>query len=100
MLSLLQLILDGLAVNRSEVMFAPAIDVQEIHEIFPTLIECLQIRRNVFAGSELPIIGIDLILHPAEIFYGFAFARIESLDHGLALGVAQLAGAFFFATFY
>ena len=43
MLGLLQLILDSLAIRRSQMMFAAAIDIEQIDEVLPTLVEGLNI---------------------------------------------------------
>ena len=80
-------------------MFAPAVDVKQIDEVFPTLIETLQVCGNVFAGGELSVIRIDLILHPAQVFDGFTFTWIETFDDGFSLGFAQLARFLFGAAF-
>src|SRR5256714_4753172 len=79
-------------------MFPATIDIQQVDEIFPTLIECLEIRRNLFGVRELAVVRIDLILHPPQIFDGFTLSRIETSDNRLALGLAQLARTLFFAT--
>ena len=71
-------------------MLAPAIHVQQIDEVFPTLIECLQIDGDFLAGRELLVVRINLILHPAQVFDRFPFARVQCLDHSFALLIAQL----------
>src|SRR5207247_995658 len=50
-------------------------------------------RRDLFAGGELFVVRIDLVLHPAQILDSFALARIEPLDDGFTLRVAEFAGA-------
>src|SRR6266536_789958 len=97
MFGLLQLVLHGLAVDGSQMMFASTINVQQIDEVLPTLIERLQIVGNLFAGRELLIVRINLVLHPAEILDRLAFARVKSFDDRFALGITQLAGALGFA---
>src|SRR6266699_669863 len=97
MFGLLQLVLHGLAVDGSQMMFASTINVQQIDEVLPTRIERLQIVGNLFAGRELLIVRINLVLHPAEILDRLAFARVKSFDDRFALGITQLAGALGFA---
>src|SRR2546421_7954307 len=92
-LCLLELILNGLAIGRSQVMFSPAVNIQQIYKIFPTLIEGLQVHRNFLAGGELLVVRINLVLHPAEVFDGLTFARIETLDYCFALRLTKLARA-------
>src|ERR1700674_1830685 len=93
MLGLLQLILYGLAVGRSQVMLAATIHVEQIDEVFPVAIQSLQVRRDLFACGELFVVRINLVLHPAQILDSFALARIEPFDNGFALRVAEFAGA-------
>src|SRR5713101_7736726 len=78
-------------------MLAAAINVEQIDEVFPITIERLQIRRDLFAGGELFVVRINLVLHPAQILDSLALARIERLDYSFALSVAQLAGALLFS---
>jgi hypothetical protein len=78
-------------------MFAPAINVQQINEIFPALIEALNVMRNLFGASELLVVGIDLVLHPTQVLNGFTLARIEQLDESFALLLTQLQQPLFFA---
>src|SRR5207248_8712547 len=80
-------------------MLAPAVNVKQIDKIFPTLIERLQVRRNFLAGSELFVVGINLVLHPAKILDGFTLARIETFDYGFTLRLTKFARAFLSATF-
>src|ERR1044072_4855092 len=80
-------------------MLAPAIDVQEIHEVFPVTIQHQQVAGDIFAVGEFSIVRIDLVFHPAQVFHGFTLARIETLNHGFALSISQLVLALFFATF-
>src|SRR2546423_1694797 len=79
-------------------MFAPAINVQQIDEILPALIESLQVVRNFFAGGELAIVRIDLVSHPAKVFDSLAFARVEGLNYGFALRLTQLVLPLLLAT--
>src|SRR2546422_10558032 len=79
-------------------MLSPPVDIQQINKIFPTLIEGLQVRRNVLAGGELFIVGINLVLHPTEILDRFTLARIETFDYRFALRLTKFARAFFGAT--
>src|SRR5260370_8032039 len=78
-------------------MLATAINVEQIDEVFPITIQRLQIRRNLFAGGELLVVRINLVLHPAQILDRLALAGIERLDYSFALSVTQLAGAFLFS---
>src|SRR5262245_20690375 len=78
-------------------MLASSIDVEQIDKVFPTLIETLQVRGNLFAVGELFIVRINLVLHPAQVFDGFTLAGIKTLDEGLTLGLEKLAGPRFFA---
>src|SRR5436305_10068998 len=80
-------------------MLSPSVNVKQIYKIFPTLIEGLQVGRNFLAGGELFVVGINLVLHPTEIFDGFTLARIETFDNGLALRLTKFARAFLGATF-
>ena len=79
-------------------MFAATIDIQQVDEIFPTLIECQKIRRNFFGVRELAVVRIDLILHPPQVFDGFTLSRIETSDNRLTLCLAQFSRTLFFAT--
>src|SRR6185369_536324 len=88
-LSLDQLVLDCLPVDRAQVMFATAIHVKQIDEIFPALIEALNVVRNLLSAGELFVIRVDLILHPAQVFDCFTLARIEQLDLRFTLLLAE-----------
>ena len=79
------MILNCLAIGRTQMMFSATIDIEEIYKIFPSLIETLNVVRNLFAAGELPVVRVNLVLHPAKIFDSFTFARIETLDEGFAL---------------
>src|SRR5437762_10550682 len=79
-------------------MLASPINIEKIDEVFPSLIECLQVGRNSLAVSELAILRVDLIFHPTQVLNRLPFARIERFDDGLALGFAQFAPALFGAT--
>src|SRR5713226_2214115 len=78
-------------------MLATTIDVEQIDEVFPVAIQRLQVRGNLFTASELFVVRINLVLHPAQIFDSFALARIEPFDDSFALRVAQLVRAFLFS---
>jgi len=56
MLGLFQLVLNRLAINRSQMMFATAIDIEQIDEVLPTLIESFDVCGNLLAGGELLIV--------------------------------------------
>src|SRR5262245_15094812 len=100
MFSLLQLVLDGLAIGRSQVVLAAAINIKQVDKIFPTLIQGKQVGGNLLAGGELLIVGIDLVFHPAQILHRLALAWIETLDKCFALSFAEFARALLFATLY
>src|SRR5438477_11058243 len=74
-------------------MLAATIDVEQIDEVLPIAIQCLQVGRDLFAGGALLVVRINLVLHPAQILDSFALARIEPFDYRFALRAAQLAGA-------
>src|ERR1041384_4271 len=76
-------------------MLASPINVEENDEVFPSLIERLQVGWNFFAVCELAVVGIDLILHPAQVLNRFSFAWIKSFDDGFALRFAKFARALF-----
>src|SRR4030095_904191 len=97
-LSLLQLLLHCLPVDRSRVMLATAAHVEQVDKILPALIQALNVVRDFFGAGKLLIVRIDLVLHPTKIFNGFAFARIESFDQRLTLLLAHLQEALLFAT--
>src|SRR6266852_8621129 len=78
-------------------MLATTINVEQIDEVFPVAIQRLQVRGDLFAGSELLVVRINLVLHPAQIFDSFALARIEPFDYSFALRVAQLVCALLFS---
>src|SRR5260221_9643799 len=81
-------------------MLAATIYVEQIDEVLPIAIQRLQVCRDLFAGGELFVIRIDLVLHPAQILDSFTLARIEPFDNGFALRVAQLAGALLLSALY
>src|SRR6266542_4580965 len=74
-------------------LFTTAIDIQQIHKILPALIQTLNIRGYLFCTSKFLVVGVDLILHPAQVLDGFPFARIECFDLCLALLLAKLLQA-------
>ncbi|MBK7706916.1 MAG: hypothetical protein IPJ30_14405 [Acidobacteria bacterium] len=70
--------MDGLAVDRFEVLFAAAINVKQVDEVFPALFERDEIRRQFAGARELLVVFLDLILLPFEIIDGLALARQNS----------------------
>ncbi len=80
-------------------MLSPAVNVKQIDKIFPTLIEGLQVRRNFLAGGEFLVVGIDLVLHPTEVFDCLALARVEPFDYRFALRLTKFARAFLGSAF-
>ena len=60
-------------------MLTATIYIKQIDEVFPALIETLQVRRNIFRVSELPIVRVDLVFHPAQVFDRFAFAPRQGI---------------------
>src|SRR5205814_9503391 len=52
-LGLRQLILNGLTIDRAQVIFAPTINVQKINEIFPALVKTLYVRWKLACACEL-----------------------------------------------
>jgi hypothetical protein len=66
-------------------MFATTIHVEQIDEVFPALIETLDVVRNLFGAGEFFVVGVDLILHPAQVLDCFTLAWIEQLDLSFTL---------------
>ena len=69
--------------------FAAAVNVEQINEIFPTLIERSQIVRQGFGSRKLKIILLNFIFLPAQIFDGFAFAGRKTFNQFLAGRLVQ-----------
>ena len=96
--SLRQLVLHRLPVDRTKVMFASPVNVEQIDKIFPTLIQALQVVGNLFGTGKLLVVRIDLVLHPPQVLNRLALAGIESFDLRFALLFAQLMQPLLFAT--
>src|SRR5687768_10950421 len=79
-------------------MFPPAINVEQIDEVFPTLVQTLDVVRNLFSAGELLVVGVDLILHPTQVFNSFTLARIEEFDLRFTLLFAQLQETLLFTS--
>src|SRR5687768_6293201 len=88
-LGLFQLVLNGLTIDRAKVMLPAAINVEQVNEIFPALIERFQVGRNLFAVGELAVVRIDLIFHPPQVLDRLALSWVECLDKLFPLGIAQ-----------
>ena len=88
-LSLHELILYRLTVNRSKVMFAPPVDIEQVNKVFPTLIQTFQVMRDLFRTSEFLVVGVDLVLHPTQIFHCFPLTRIETFYLSFTLLLTQ-----------
>src|ERR1041384_5599195 len=83
-LGLSDLVLNSLAIDRAHVVLAPPIGVQQIDVGFPIEIQRPNALGHFSHSGELLIVLINLILHPAQVLDGFAFAWIESEDQLLA----------------
>ena len=55
-LGLDQLVLNGLTVNGSEVMFASAVDIEQIDEVLPALIQALDVVGSLFGAREFLVV--------------------------------------------
>src|SRR5947209_9848661 len=71
-------------------MFASPVHVEQVNEVFPALFEAAYVRGKFFGSGELDIVVENFVLEPLQVEYGLALARIEALDHALALLVAKL----------
>src|SRR4051794_38466422 len=72
--------MNGLAIDRFKMLFAAAIDIEQVDEIFPTLLESVKVRRQRSSSSKLFIVVLDLVLKPSQILYSLSFSRREALD--------------------
>ena len=61
-----------------------AIDVQEVDEIFPPLVERPKVRRQFRSAGKFAVIILNFFFEPAQILDGFAFAGRKGFDQLLA----------------
>ena len=87
-LGLINLVLNRLAIDRPHVLFAAAVGIKKINVAFPEQIERLNLIRQIGQLSEFLIVLINLILHPAQVFNGFTFARVELANQFFAAALA------------
>src|SRR6185369_1143738 len=71
-------------------MFASTIHIEQVDEIFPALIETLNVMRNLFCAGELFVVRVDLIFHPAQVLNCFALAWVKQFNLRFTLLLAQL----------
>src|SRR5688572_24085648 len=71
-------------------MLSTAINVEQVNEVFPSLIERFQVGSNLFAVGELAVVRIDLIFHPPQVFDRLALSRVKCPYKLFPLGFAQL----------
>src|SRR5262249_36546258 len=92
-LGLLNLVLDRLPVYRTHVMLASPVGIQKIHVLVPHVIQLADVVGQLERMRALLVVLVDLILEPAQVLDGFAFARIEA-GHKLAAVSVHLGELF------
>src|SRR5688572_10992351 len=71
-------------------LFAAAVNVEELDEILPPLVKRPKVARQRRGAGELSIVVLDLVLEPAEVLHGLAFAGRKALDQALTIGFAGI----------
>src|ERR1700750_1916454 len=74
-------------------MLASPVNVQEVNEVLPTLVEALDVRGQILRARELNVVVENLVLEPLQIEHGLALARVEALYHSVSLLAAKLCKA-------
>lgn len=84
-----KLVVDGLAVDRLEMLLAAPVDVEQIDEILPALFERGQVRRQFAGAGELLVVLLDPVLLPFQKLDSLALTRREALDQFLPVGAGE-----------
>jgi hypothetical protein len=62
------------------VVLAASVHVEQVDEVFPALVEALDVRRQFLRAGELDVVVENFILEPLQIEDGLALARVEALQ--------------------